>query len=83
MTSGNDPSANVARLFLEQIRIIGSGMGTLEEFTRLVEFVTTNDIKPQIGMSLPLSEAREGFRAMAEGRTAGKIVFTMSRKPRF
>jgi NADPH:quinone reductase-like Zn-dependent oxidoreductase len=79
MTSGNDPSANVARLFLEQIRIIGSGMGTLEEFTRLVEFVTTNDIKPEIGMSLPLSEAREGFRAMAEGRTAGKIVFTMSR----
>jgi NADPH:quinone reductase-like Zn-dependent oxidoreductase len=79
MTSGNDPSANVARLFLEQIRIIGSGMGTLEEFTRLVEFVTTNDIKPEIGMSLPLSEAREGFRAMAEGRTAGKIVFTISR----
>ena len=76
MTSGNDPSANIARVFIEQIRIIGSTMGTLEEFTKLVEFVTSNDIKPQIGMSLPLSEARDGYRAMAEGRTAGKIVFT-------
>jgi D-arabinose 1-dehydrogenase-like Zn-dependent alcohol dehydrogenase len=51
-------------------------MGTLDELRDLLAFVDTAGIVPEIGMELPLERAEEGFRAMLEGRTAGKIVFT-------
>ncbi len=34
-------------------------------------------IRPVVDVELPLSRAREGFERMLEGRTAGKIVFTL------
>ena len=34
-------------------------------------------IRPQIDVELPLTEAPEGFARMSEGRTNGKIVFTL------
>jgi hypothetical protein len=33
-------------------------------------------IEPEIGVVLPMERADEGFRAMWEGRTHGKTVFT-------
>jgi hypothetical protein len=32
-------------------------------------------VRPQIDVQLPLSQAREGFERMLDGRTARKIVF--------
>jgi NADPH:quinone reductase-like Zn-dependent oxidoreductase len=34
-------------------------------------------VRPQIDVELPLAQAAEGFARMHEGRTAGKIVFTV------
>ncbi len=42
----------------------------------LIEFVTSTGITPQIGQVLPMDRAEDGFRAMWEGRTSGKIIFT-------
>jgi hypothetical protein len=33
-------------------------------------------LRPEIHMSLPLSEAQRGFEAMMNGDVYGKIVFT-------
>ena len=43
----------------------------------LIEMCRTTGIRPQIDVELPLTEAREGFERMLEGRTNGKIVFTL------
>jgi NADPH:quinone reductase-like Zn-dependent oxidoreductase len=75
-TSGPNPPADLQRLFFHQLRVVGSTMGTLDELRDLLAFVDTAGIVPEIGMELPLERAEEGFRAMLEGRTAGKIVFT-------
>jgi NADPH:quinone reductase-like Zn-dependent oxidoreductase len=75
-TSGPNPPADLQRLFFLQLRVIGSTMGTLDELRDLLSFVSTAGIIPEVGMELPLDRAEEGFRAMLEGRTAGKIVFT-------
>jgi NADPH:quinone reductase-like Zn-dependent oxidoreductase len=76
MTSGNNPPANILRIFVEQIAIVGSAMGTLHDMRNLIHFVVTSGIVPKIGLTLPLREATEGFRAMWEDRTSGKVVFT-------
>ena len=56
--------------------MIGSTMGTRGELADLLAFVATAGITPEIGLELPMDRAEEGFRAMLEGDTSGKIVFT-------
>jgi len=75
-TSGPNPGADLQRLFFLQLRVIGSTMGTRNELADLLTFVANAGISPEIGLELPLEQAEEGFRAMLEGDTSGKIVFT-------
>ena len=56
--------------------MIGATMGTRAELADLLAFVATTGIDPEIGLELPMAQAEEGFRAMLEGDTSGKIVFT-------
>jgi D-arabinose 1-dehydrogenase-like Zn-dependent alcohol dehydrogenase len=51
-------------------------MGTLGELQDLLSFVDTAGITPEVGLELPMDQAEDGFRAMVDGKTAGKIVFT-------
>lgn len=75
-TSGPDAAAELQRVFFLQLRIVGSTMGTREELADLLSYVDLSGIRPRIGSELPFSEAADGFRAMRDGHTAGKIVFT-------
>jgi NADPH:quinone reductase-like Zn-dependent oxidoreductase len=75
-TSGPNPAADLQRLFFLQLRVEGSTMGTRQELADLLRFVANAGIVPQIGLELPMDRAEEGFRAMLDGDTAGKIVFT-------
>ena len=42
-----------------------------------IELCRLTGVRPQIDVELPLGQAREGFARMVEGRTNGKIVFTL------
>lgn len=74
-TSGPNPPADLQRLFFLQLRVVGSTMGTREELSNLLSFVANAGITPAVGLELPMSQAVDGFRAMLDGDTAGKIVF--------
>ena len=76
-TTGFNPGAELNRIFFTQLRVVGSTMGTREELVDLIEMCRVTGIRPTIDVELPLTEAREGFSRMLEGRTAGKIVFTL------
>jgi NADPH:quinone reductase-like Zn-dependent oxidoreductase len=76
-TSGDAPSAELSRVFFLQLSVIGSTMGTRDELDRLARFCLERDIRPAIHATLPLTDAREGFRAMLEGDIVGKVVFTV------
>ncbi len=75
-TSGPNPGADLQRVFFLQLSVIGSTMGTRAELVDLLSFVATAGITPEIGLELPFAQAEQGFRAMLDGDTAGKIVFT-------
>ncbi|MBO0840722.1 MAG: zinc-binding dehydrogenase [Sciscionella sp.] len=78
-TSGDATAAELQRLFFLQIRVIGSTMGTRDELADLISFCVRKGIRPQIGMRLPMASARDGMRAMLDGHTEGKIVFSNDR----
>jgi NADPH:quinone reductase-like Zn-dependent oxidoreductase len=76
-TTGFNPGAELNRVFFTQLSVIGSTMGTKEELEDLIRMCAVTGIRPQIDVELPLTQAREGFERMLEGRTNGKIVFTL------
>jgi NADPH:quinone reductase-like Zn-dependent oxidoreductase len=76
-TSGNNPSqAELTRIFFLQLRVQGSTMGTRTELAQLVEFLDVTGTRPLIDRVIPMSDAAEGFAAVASGDVFGKIVLT-------
>jgi len=74
-TSGPDPSADLQRLFFLQISVIGSTMGTLEEFRRLIAFCDAAGIEPVVDRTFPLAHGRDALELLENG-TPGKLVLT-------
>jgi NADPH:quinone reductase-like Zn-dependent oxidoreductase len=73
-TSGQDPAAELNRVFFKELEIVGSTMGTLEDLRRLVSMIDATGIRPRIDKTFPLAEVGAGLRALAEGDVLGKIV---------
>jgi NADPH:quinone reductase-like Zn-dependent oxidoreductase len=76
-TSGPAPSADLTRVFFLQLSVVGSTMGSRDEFARLLQFCEQTGVRPLIDRSMKLTQAREGFEAMAAGDLFGKAVFTV------
>lgn len=76
-TSGSAPTEELNRVFFLQLSVVGSTMGTRDELARLVRFLEVTGVRPIIHDTLPLTRAREGFEAMAEGGIFGKVAFTV------
>ena len=76
-TTGDAPPAELARVFYQQLRIVGSTMGSRQELLELLRFCALSGIRPVIDRVLPLVEARRGFAAMVGGDVFGKVVFTV------
>ncbi|WP_134768616.1 zinc-binding dehydrogenase [Nocardioides sp. 1609] len=68
--------AELTRIFFLQLSVVGSTMGTRDELASLVNLLDATGTKPLVGREVPLTEARDGFAAMAGGDVFGKIVFT-------
>ncbi len=68
--------AQLTRVFFLQLSIVGSTMGTRGELASLVRLLDATGTRPLIDRVLPMTEAREGFAAMADGDVFGKVVFT-------
>src|SRR3954462_10978466 len=76
-TTGFNPGAELNRVFFTQLSVVGSTMGTRDELQDLIAMCAVTGVRPAIDVELPLSQARDRFERMLEGRTAGKIVFTL------
>lgn len=76
-TSGQVPPAELNRVFFLQLSVVGSTMGTRDQLQRLARFLVKTGVRPKIDRVLPLTDAVEGFTAMAAGELFGKVVFTV------
>ena len=75
-TTGMDVRLSLLPMISEQITVCGSIMGTLQDMKKMIAFISSSGIAPEIGKVLPMERAEEAFRAMWEGTTHGKTVFT-------
>src|SRR6266446_5072892 len=75
-TTGFDVPLNLLPVFADQLTITGSIMGTRKDMETMIRLIAQAGIEPEIGSVLPMERAEEAFRAMWEGKTRGKTVFT-------
>jgi len=73
-TSGPQAEIDIRYIFGKQISIIGSTMGSHQDFHDLLDLLWSGKIKPVIHQVMPLSEGREGYKMMQEGSHFGKIL---------
>jgi NADPH:quinone reductase-like Zn-dependent oxidoreductase len=73
-TSGSDPVADMARIFWNQLSVLGSTMGNRREFRDMVDAVETHQIHPVIDARFRMEEFPRALARLEEGKQFGKIV---------
>jgi NADPH:quinone reductase-like Zn-dependent oxidoreductase len=76
-TAGAVPELNPRPIFWKQLSILGTTMGSPEDFAAMVQFASIRELRPVISHTFPLAEAVEAFSLMERGGQFGKIVLTM------
>lgn len=75
-TSGHSITIDNRFLFTKQISLMGSTMGSKQDFIDAMQFMWKNNIKPVIDRVVPLKDGIEAIHALEKGTHFGKIVLT-------
>ena len=73
-TRGNPPGLDLRRCFFRQINVLGTTMGSPDDFSGMTTFVQTHRIVPVVDRVFPLDAADAALRHMEAGAQFGKIV---------
>jgi NADPH:quinone reductase-like Zn-dependent oxidoreductase len=76
-TTGANGAVNLNALFVRQLSILGSYMGTKGELMCAARFFFAGQLKPVIDHTYPLRDAAEAHRRMEASGQFGKIVLEM------
>jgi zinc-binding alcohol dehydrogenase/oxidoreductase len=76
-TTGPNPPAALHRVWWKQLSILGSSMGTPEDFERVYELVAAGRARPAVDRVFPLAEARAAHERLEAGEQLGKIILSI------
>jgi len=73
-SQGAVPQLNLHRLYWKQIHLVGSTMGTREDFIDMLRFVAEKKIVPVVDRTFLLADAVQAFDRLHAAEQFGKIV---------
>jgi len=73
-TTGKNGETDIALLFWNQLKIIGSTMSSNSEFIDVMKLVFQGKLQPVIDSVYPLIEARSAYAYLSSGGQFGKVV---------
>lgn len=73
-THGDIPDLAARKVFWKQLSLLGSTMGTDQDFAEMVSLVEQHQLVPAIDQTFPFAEAEAALRRMDDGLQFGKIV---------
>ena len=76
-TTGPNPPAALHRIWWKQLTIVGSTMGTREDFLGAYELVRDGRARVHVDRVLPLAEIRAAHERLEAGEQVGKIVLAI------
>ncbi len=77
-TTGSPDDAQLQRIFWLQLSILGSTMGSYDEFAAMLKFVGQKKIKPVVDQVFPIDKARDALGRLQNAEQFGKIVLDIS-----
>jgi NADPH:quinone reductase-like Zn-dependent oxidoreductase len=77
-TSGPNPPAALHRIWWKELEVLGSTMGTKEDFEGAYELVATGRAKPVVDSVFDLRDARAAHERLEAGEQLGKIVLRVA-----
>ena len=77
-TTGYNPPAEINQVMWKQIEILGSTMGTPEEFRAVMGLLFAGRLDAVVDRSFPLAEGVEAYRHLASGKAEGKVVLDLA-----
>lgn len=76
-TTGQDVELNLRYVYWKQVDLLGSTMGTQDEFETAMNLVFDGKLDPVISHTFPLTDAKKAFETLAAQDQFGKVVVTM------
>jgi NADPH:quinone reductase-like Zn-dependent oxidoreductase len=73
-TAGMIGSINTRLLYWKQLSILGTTMGTRDEFLSMIDFIESRNLKPVIDQTFPLDQINDAFQRMKDKNQFGKIL---------
>lgn len=73
-TTGPDATTDLARIFWNQLRILGSTMGSNDEFKEVVALFNAGALKPVVDKVFKPEECTQAYERLEAGEQFGKIV---------
>lgn len=73
-TAGDEITFNLRHFFYGQYNLLGSTMGSAEEFREMLQFVEKHKIKPVIDRVYPLAEGVQALKRLKDTENFGKIA---------
>ena len=78
VTTGSKAESDLRALYWNQLTIMGSTMGSAEDFRQMLRAVTVNRLKPVVDKVYRLEQVRDALERMETGRQFGKIALRVS-----
>jgi NADPH:quinone reductase-like Zn-dependent oxidoreductase len=78
VTSGPKVELNLQALYWNQLSIMGSTMGSNDDFLKMLFAVNAVKLKPGVDSVFPLDKTRDAMKKMETGTQFGKIVLKIS-----
>jgi NADPH:quinone reductase-like Zn-dependent oxidoreductase len=75
-TAGYDPKEDLRYVWSFELKIIGSNSFYDDDLRALMRLIADGKMRPVIDKVLPLDQAREGLRLIADREVIGKVVVT-------
>ncbi|MBL8360325.1 MAG: zinc-binding dehydrogenase [Rubrivivax sp.] len=73
-TTGDQPGADLRRMFIRQLQVLGSTLGNHAEFADLLAFCTRHRIRPVIERRYALDGVPEALSRLESGEQFGKLA---------
>ncbi|MBC7834294.1 MAG: zinc-binding dehydrogenase [Phycisphaerales bacterium] len=80
-TSGPDAVTDLARIFWNQLRILGSTMGTNEEFAEVTSLYRAGVLKPVVDKVFEPADADAAYERLESAEQFGKVVIRWGPRP--
>ena len=76
-TTGPNPPAALHRVWWKQLSILGSSMGSPEDFQAVWDLIDAGKARPVVDKVFPLAQARAAHERLEAGSQLGKIVLSI------